>query len=110
MPIRLKPAGLDNRVWDKVIQVHRGIARQTIQRGGKSIAENGLHTLRRVGTFSHIYRKFYKDNLALDIKAPPSFYSRRRDGLPVPSLDAIRYPTFSAPRLVLRSGAQQFEE
>jgi hypothetical protein len=88
MPIRLKPAGIDNRVWDKVIQVHRGIARQTIQRGGKSIAENGLHTLRRVGTFSHIYRKFYKDSLALDIKAPPSFYTRRRDGLPVPSLDA----------------------
>ncbi len=50
------------------------------------ISDYNIALVRRVGTLSHINRKLYKESLQDEIKAPPSFYTRRADQLPLPSL------------------------
>jgi hypothetical protein len=85
-PLRQKPTGLGQDTWDRAIQIHSAMKREQKYRGGMHISENSIVLVRRVGTFSHINRKLYKEALQDEIKAPPSFYTRRADRLPLPPL------------------------
>jgi hypothetical protein len=86
MPIRQKPARIGNNTWDRVTQIHLAMKRKQKCRGGMHISDYNIALVRRVGTLSHINRKLYKESLQDEIKAPPSFYTRRADQLPLPSL------------------------
>jgi hypothetical protein len=86
MPIRQQPAGVGNATWDKAKQIHASMKREQRCRGGLHITDYNIAIIRRTGTYSHINRKLYKEALQEEIKAPPSFYTRRADRLPLPSL------------------------
>jgi hypothetical protein len=87
LPLRTCPAGVNTTTWNKVIQIRQTLVRKQILRNGTHIADNTLQIVRRTGTFSHHNRKLYKENLAKEIKAPPSYYTRQQDGLPLPNVD-----------------------
>jgi hypothetical protein len=87
-PLRTCPAGIDARIWAKVGQLHSNLQRSQILRNGIQLSHNTIQVVRRVGTFSQLNRQLYKEAMAAQIKAPPSFHTRRRDGLPLPSLDS----------------------
>jgi hypothetical protein len=86
MPIRQKPARIGNNTWDRVTQIHLAMKREQKYRGGMHISDYNIALVRRVGTLSHTNRKLYKESLQDEIKAPPSFYTRRADRLPLPPL------------------------
>ncbi len=87
-PLRVCPIGVEGHTWAKVTQIRLHMTRKQILRNGVHTSENTIHTVRRVGTFSHLNRRLHKEALAKEIKAPPSYHTRRRDGLPLPPLDA----------------------
>jgi hypothetical protein len=86
MPLRQQPAGVSDATWEKAKQVHTRMTREQKCRGGLHIADYNIAIIRRTGTYSHINRKLYKEALQEEIKAPPSFFTRRADRLPLPSL------------------------
>jgi hypothetical protein len=86
MPLRQQPAGINDATWEKAKQVHTRMTREQKCRGGLHIADYNIAIIRRTGTYSHINRKLYKEALQEEIKAPPSFFTRRADRLPLPSL------------------------
>jgi hypothetical protein len=81
------PIGLDPSIWNKVLQIRQTLARRQILRNGMHISENTQQIIRRKGTYSHINRILHKKALVAEIKAPPSFYTRRKDRMPLPSVD-----------------------
>jgi hypothetical protein len=85
--LRTCPIGLDPDIWNKVSQIRQSLARQQILRNGIHISENTQHIIRKKGTYSHINRILHKEALAAEIKAPPSFFTRRQDRMPLPSVD-----------------------
>jgi hypothetical protein len=85
--LRACPIGLDPSIWNKVTQVRQALARKQILRNGMHISENTQQIIRRKGTYSHINRVLHKEALAAEIKAPPSFFTRRQDRMPLPSVD-----------------------
>jgi hypothetical protein len=70
-----------------VLYIKRTLARKQILRQGIHITENAIQIVRRTGTYSHVNRQLYKEEAAKEIKAPPSFYTRRQDGQPLPALN-----------------------
>jgi hypothetical protein len=86
MPLRQKPAGIEQGTWNRATQIHTAMKREQKCRGGTHIPETNITLVRRVGTFSHINRKLYKEALQEEIKAPPSYYTRQKDRLPLPPL------------------------
>jgi hypothetical protein len=87
MPLRDCPAVVDIGTWGKVAQLRQAMTRTQILRNGTHVSENTMHIVRRIGTFSYLNRLLYKEALAAEIKAPPSYYTRQRDGLPLPHID-----------------------
>jgi hypothetical protein len=87
MPLRACPAGVPEVIWGKVSQVRQALTRRQVLRQGTYRDANTIQIVRRTGTFSYLNRKLYKEALAREIKAPPSYHSRRRDGLPLPAVD-----------------------
>jgi hypothetical protein len=62
------------------------MAGKQILRQGTHITENEMQIVRRTGTYSHVNWQLYKEEAAKEIKAPPSFYTRRQDGQPLPAV------------------------
>jgi hypothetical protein len=87
MPLRACPAGVPEGIWGKVRQVRLALTRRQVLRQGTHRDANTIQIVRRTGTFSYLNRKLYKEALVREIKAPPSYHSRRRDGLPLPAVD-----------------------
>jgi hypothetical protein len=87
LQLRACPAGLNARIWAKVCQLRINMQHSQILRNSMHSPDNTIQTVRRIGTFSHLNRQLYKESLTVQIKAPPSFHTRQRDGLPLPSLD-----------------------
>jgi hypothetical protein len=85
--LRACPMGLDPAIWNKVSQIRQTLVRQQILRNGTHISENTQHIIRRKGKYSHINRILHKEALAAEIKAPPSYFIRRQDRMPLPSVD-----------------------
>ena len=86
MPIRIQPAGIHLDIWRKVIALHVKIGREDIRRGGSVIGEYNIITIRRKARYSQFNRKLYTEELEKEIVAPPSFYTRRADRMPLPTL------------------------
>jgi hypothetical protein len=84
--IRQKPAGIEQGIWNRATQVYTATKKEQKYRGGTHISEINITIVRKVGTLSHINRKLYKEALQEEIKAPPSYYTRQRDRLPLTSL------------------------
>jgi len=87
MSLRACPVGVPEGIWGKVRQVGQAFTRRQVLRQGTHRDANTVQIVRRTGTFSYLNRKLYKEALAREIKAPPSYHSRRRDGLPLPAVD-----------------------
>jgi hypothetical protein len=87
MPVRACPVGVPENTWNKVTQITVALTRQQILRNGTHIADNTLQIVRRTGTFSYLNRKLFKETLAKEITAPPSYYTRMQDGLPLPAVN-----------------------
>jgi hypothetical protein len=87
MPLRACPVGVPEVIWGKVSQVRQALTRRQVLRQGTNRDANTIQIVRRTGTFSYLNRKLYKEALVREIKAPPSYHSRRRDGLPLPAVD-----------------------
>jgi hypothetical protein len=85
--LRACPIGLSPAIWNKVTQVRQAMVRKQILRNGTHISENTQQIIRRKGTYSHVNRMIYKEALATEIKAPPSYFTRRQDRMPLPSVD-----------------------
>jgi hypothetical protein len=79
--------GLDPAIRNNVSQIRQSLARQQILRNGTHISENTQHIIGRKGTYSHINRILHKEALAAEIKAPTSYFTRRQDCMPLPSVD-----------------------
>jgi len=87
MPLRACPGGVSAATWSKVNQIRLAFTRRQILRQGTHRSDNTLSIVRRTGTFSYLNRKLHKEALAREIKAPPSYHTRRQDGLPLPAVD-----------------------
>jgi hypothetical protein len=85
--LRACPIGLNPAIWNKVTQVRQALARKQILRNGTHISENTQQIIRRKGTYSHANRIIYKEALTAEIKAPPSYFTRRQDRMPLPSVN-----------------------
>jgi hypothetical protein len=86
LPAIPKPGALTDCLWNKVLYIKRAMAGKQILRQGMHITENALQIVRRTGTYSHVNRQLYKEEAAQEIKAPPSYYTRRQDGQPLPAV------------------------
>ncbi len=86
--LRICPLGVDGLIWAKIAQIRINMTREQILRQGVHTIENTVQIVRRAGTFSHLNRCLHKEALAKEIKAPPSYHTRRREGMPLPPLDA----------------------
>jgi len=87
LPAIPKPGAITACLWNKVLYIKRTLAGKQILRQGIHITENAIQIVRRTGTYSHVNRQLYKEEAAKEIKAPPSFYTRRQDGQPLPALN-----------------------
>ncbi len=76
-------------LWCKVSQVRQALTWRQVLRQGTHRDANTIQIIRRTGTFSYLNRKLYKEALAREIKAPPSYHTRRQDGLILPAVDHI---------------------
>ncbi len=86
MLIRQQPAGIGMPHGTKQHKSMQAWRESKDAEGGLGIADYNIAIIRRTGTYSHINRKLYKESLQEEIKAPPSFYTRIADRLPLPSL------------------------
>jgi hypothetical protein len=88
MQLRTRPPGVDGGAWGKVAQIRRAMLRRQILREGIGISDTTRNIIRRTGTYSHLNRVLYKEQQAREIKAPPSYFTRRKDQMPLPPVDA----------------------
>jgi hypothetical protein len=88
MPLRIRPPGADGGTWGKVTQIRHAMLRMQILREGVGISDTTRNIIRRTGTYSHLNRLLYKEQQAKEIKAPPSFFTRQQDRMPLPPIHA----------------------
>jgi hypothetical protein len=86
LPLKECPADIPRDTWNRVQHIHSNITRLPIIRGGIVNAALNIHTIRGTGSFSQINRILYTESIEKEITAPPSYYTRQRDNLPLPSI------------------------
>ena len=87
LPIIAQPAGIPAAIWDRIVMMHQGFRRDRVWRDGQVCTDTNIHYVRRTCTYSHVNRKLYKEEMFLRMTAPPSYFTRIRDRLPLPSKD-----------------------
>jgi hypothetical protein len=88
MPLWTHPPGVEGGIWGKVAQIRHAMLRRQILREGVGISDTTRNIIRRTGTYSHLNRLLYKEQQAKEIKAPPSFFTRQQDRMPLPPIHA----------------------
>jgi hypothetical protein len=112
LPLKARPEAIPRDTWSRVHHIHSNITRLPIIRGGVVSEALNVHTIRRTGTFSQVNRVLYTESIEKEIRAPPSYFTRQRDNLPLPSnQDYCRAfdsnPTATSPELVVISNTSK---